>query len=387
MSLEAITSRNSSLRPLAAAALLFSIGPAAIMLMPMIVGVYVEELGFNNRQAGLLASVEASGMALASLLGLSWVGRINWRVVTLCALGCCVMANLAAMGVSEFMPMVFCRAIASLSSGTAFAVSVASLGEQDHTERAYGYGLAVQTFLLIIIMALSARVIAVSGIDGLFGMLALLALLVALPVAWLPAHSNKAGQPDASAQRVNARIPLMILIALLATVLHFAGTVGFWTYLERIGDSAGHPTATIGSALAWALAAGMAGALLAAWVGERWGFNWPFIFSTLLLIAALCLSVGEISVAMLALTAIVFDCMWVYANAYQAALVARLDTRGRYVVLVPAAQGAGAMLGPALAALLIKGDDYMKVNLMSGICFILSLVLFLLAVRGIKKDT
>jgi len=352
----------------------------------MMVGVYVEELAYSNRQAGVLASVEAVGMSLASILGIFWVKRFNWRLIALIGLGCSIIANLLATGVNEFTAMLFCRGFASLAAGTAFAVSVASLGEQKKPEKAFGGALAVQTFLMIIIMGSSAAVIERQGVDGLFYMLALLALAVALPTAWLPVRSEKSldikvqSSPDSSSGRA------WIFVALIATALHFAGTVGFWAYLERIGDSAGHSTATIGTILAWALGAGMLGGLLAAWLSDRWGFAWPFVISTIILVASVGLMVGDINISLMALGAIAFDGMWVFANTYQAALVARLDKAGRFIVLVPAAQGAGAMAGPAIAAMFVRSDNYLPVNILAGTCFVISLFLFLLALRGLSAS-
>ena len=122
----------------------------------------------------------------------------------------------------------------------------------------------------------------------------------------------------------------------------------------------------------------------AAWLGNRWGFAWPFVLSTIVLVAAVVVAVGKISVPVLALSAIAFDAMWVFANAYQAALVARLDQYGRFVILVPAAQGAGAMLGPAFIALFVSSEYYLPVNVIAISCFIISLLMFLLATHGMR---
>ena len=125
---------------------------------------------------------------------------------------------------------------------------------------------------------------------------------------------------------------------------------------------------------------------MAAWLSDRFGFAWPFAISTVFLVISVALAVGDINVLLFAISAIVFDFMWVFANAYQIALVARLDTGGRFVVLVPAAQGIGAMAGPAIAAVFIQGDYYLPVNIMAIICFIFSLFLFLIVLPKFKNS-
>ncbi len=366
-----------------AGALLFSIGPAAMMVMPMIVGVYVDELGFSGRQAGLLAAVEATGMCVASLLGMVWVRTLNWRLATLLGLGCAVAANLLAGGIHEFTPMLACRALASLGAGTAFAAATASLGEQSKPETAFGIGLAVQTLLTTVMMALSAAIIEWQGIAGIFRMLALLAFAVALPVGWLPARSAKTAPVGEPAPHPGSTHGARIVAGLIGTVLFYAGALGFWVYLERIGHAAGHSNALIGTILAWSLAAGILGGMGPVWLSDRMSIARPILLTILLLIATVLMAVGKVTVPVFALSAIVFGALWVFATAYQAALIATLDRYGRYVVLVPAAQGAGAMIGPAAASLLVQGDEYLAVNVMAVAFFAVSLILFRIAMRGL----
>jgi len=387
MLLSAEVERRETHRPLLAGALLYTIGPAAILLMPMMVGVYVDSMGFSSRESGFLASAEASGMGIASILGIFWVRRLNWRRVAIFGLAITILANILATGIDNFIPLLCCRVFASLGAGTAFAVSVVSLGEQRKPERAYGIGLSVQTAMMILMLALSPSIIERWGIDGLYYMLASLGIIVALPVHWLPRESgkNQPIRPQGITDTASNIGPIMVV--LLATLIHFVGAVGFWAYVERIGDAAGHSTSFIATVLAIALGAGMLGAAIAAWLSDRFGFAWPFMVSTVVLVISIGLPVGNVGGLLLAFCVISFDFMWVFANTYQAALVARLDTDGSLVVLVPAAQGIGAMAGPALAAILIRGDDYLPVNILAGTCFLISLVLFLAALPRLKNSS
>ncbi|MFT6958330.1 MAG: DHA1 family inner membrane transport protein [Halieaceae bacterium] len=376
--------QRETLRPLAAGALLYTIGPAAIMLMPMIVGVYVDAMGFSGRESGFLASAEAAGMAIASVLAIFWVRRLNWQRVALFGIALSVVANLLATGIDGFLPMVCCRIAASTGAGTAFAVSVASLAERREPERAYGVGLVVETAMVILMIALSPLVIERWASDGIFYMLALLGIIVALPILWLPKRSEKLQQIER--EKMSKAVPNFgpIMVVLLATLIHFIGTVGFWTYLERIADAAGHSTAYIGTVLALGLGAGLPGAAVAALLGDRLGFAWPFITSTLVLVGAVVLAVGNINALVLAICAISFSFMWILASTYQFALMARLDAGGSLVVLMPAASGVGGMAGPALAAVLITESNYLPVNVMAGACFIISLCLFLIVLPRLK---
>lgn len=374
--------RSDSVKSLVAGALLFSIGPAAMLVMPMIVGAYVDELHFTDRQAGLLASVEATGICVASVLGIIWVRMLNWRVVTLTGLGCAIVANIAAAATNGFASMLVCRALTSLGAGTAFAAATASLGEQKNPQSAFGIGLAVQTLLTTLIMAMSAKILEWHGIAGIFLTLALLALVVALPVGWLPKRTQKSIPIDDPTLHSDPFNRVRIILGLAATAMFYAGALGFWVYLERIGNAAGHSSAMIGRILAWALAAGALGGMGPVWLGDRQGFARPIIIAMLILMGAVLMAAGNVTTVVFALSAIAFSGMWVFATAYQTALVATLDRLGRYTVLIPAAQGAGAMLGPITASLFVRSGRYVGVNMVVVGFFAASLILFVAAVRG-----
>ena len=53
-----------------------------------------------------------------------------------------------------------------------------------------------------------------------------------------------------------------------------------------------------------------------------------------------------------------FVAAWNYVLAYQMAIISELDRDGRYAVLMPAAQALGAIVGPAVAGIVILGIGY-----------------------------
>ena len=342
----------------------------------MLVGAYSNDLGFTERQAGFLVSADALGMAVASAFGVWWVKRVSWRTMAALGLGLALVANVLATGVGEFMMMMACRVFASVGTGTAFSVAVATLGEQHKSERAYGIGLAIQTVLMIVALALSPHILARWGLDGLFLMLAGTSLAVGAAISGLPQGSRKSANtkiPGGVSTKVSVGL---ITIALFATVFHFCGTVGFWTYIERIGNAAGLSNLFIGTTLAVSMCAGLFGALTAAWLSNRIGMLWPFVISGIGSIIAVGLTTQNASRESFAVAVALFQWVWLFVTAYQMALVAMLDRAGRYVVLVPAAQGIGAVIGPALAAVLIGDGSYLPVNFMAGGFILLSIVLF-----------
>ncbi len=58
--------------------LLYPVGPAAIILMPMIVGGLIDSYGFSEQQAGNIAALEGLGLVFASMLAAAWIRRVSW---------------------------------------------------------------------------------------------------------------------------------------------------------------------------------------------------------------------------------------------------------------------------------------------------------------------
>ena len=92
--------------------------------------------------------------------------------------------------------------------------------------------------------------------------------------------------------------------------------------------------------------------------------------------------IGEFGATVFFVCTSVFQAMFMLAVSYQMGAIARIDIKGRYLVLMTAAQGIGAAVGPSLAAALItESEDYSGINLMAGICCVASILLFLFIIR------
>jgi hypothetical protein len=73
-----------------------------------------------------------------------------------------------------------------------------------------------------------------------------------------------------------------------------------------------------------------------------------------------------------------FNFCWIFVDIYQAATIANVDRSGRYVSLLPAAQGLGNGLGPAIAATVLAwGFGYNGVFIMCASASILAMLVYL----------
>ena len=89
-------------RVLSILSLLSCFGAAVYFIAPLLVGGFVTELGFSNRQGGYIISAELAGFALAPIPAAIWVKRISWRTALYIAAGSVILMNLLTSTLTDF---------------------------------------------------------------------------------------------------------------------------------------------------------------------------------------------------------------------------------------------------------------------------------------------
>ncbi|MGB5104189.1 MAG: hypothetical protein WBO04_12865, partial [Steroidobacteraceae bacterium] len=83
----------------------YPLGPAAIILMPMLVGGVIDDFGFSEQQAGYIASLEGMGLVIASLLAALWIRKVSWTIVLATGLIATALLNILSANLTEFAPL------------------------------------------------------------------------------------------------------------------------------------------------------------------------------------------------------------------------------------------------------------------------------------------
>ena len=84
--------RNAPISIVAAIAISI-VGVFALMTQPMIIGIYAEALQFTEQQGNFIVIAEIAGGALASILAMFWIGKVNWRVAIVFALSVVIIGK------------------------------------------------------------------------------------------------------------------------------------------------------------------------------------------------------------------------------------------------------------------------------------------------------
>jgi predicted MFS family arabinose efflux permease len=250
--------------------MVYPIGPAAIILMPMLVGGLIDDLGLSEQQAGYIASLEGIGLVLASLVAALWVRKVSWIKVLALALIAIAVLNIISAQQSQYVGFLLVRFLAGFAEGSVFALTVAALGDNKHPDRAFGIAQVVQGAMMFFAFAGAAYILAEWSVSGLFYMLAGAATLMLLAL-WRYPSEGAQRVPGSSAGTGAPNYSGLIWIGLIASFLFFVSIFGFWAYIERMGQATGLSIETIGLALGVSQFAAIVGAGAAAIASNRYG--------------------------------------------------------------------------------------------------------------------
>ena len=365
-------------------AIVYPLGPAAIILMPMLVGGVIDSYSFSEHQAGYIAALEGMGLVVSSLLAALWVRKVSWVRALFIFFIANAIINAVSANCTDFMSLLVARFFAGMTGGSIFAITVTALGDNSHPDRAFGIAQVVQGVMMFAAFAVAPYILEQWDVSGLYYMLATVSVLMVLALKYYPvAGADRSITGSSTVGQESYRG--YIWLALLASFLFFSNLFGFWTFVERIGQSAGLSTETIGLALGFAQLGMIAGAVGVAVASDRFGRTLPMIITLLGMLVVLWVLAGQFSLISFYLGVALFQAVFVIGNCYQMGVIAKIDVKGKYLVLVTGFQGLGAAVGPAIAASLISEGDYSKVNIMAALLCVISILIFLFIIYRTRQ--
>ena len=375
---------DHSLRQTTLISAIYPVGPAAIILMPLIVGGLVDSYGFSEQQAGVIATGEGIGLVLGLLTAALWVRSVTWRLALLVGLTTYAALNFGSPLVDGHAGILVLRFLSGFVGGGVFAIVVAALGDNREPDRAFGIAQAVQGLVMGALFAWAPSLMSESGINSLFYLMAILALTTMIFVPQFPRRGvvDAAPVPADSAGDLPSSAPILLYLGLFGGFAYYLAVFGFWGFIERMGIRAGLEESTIGYALGISQLAAICGALLAAGAAQRFGRFLPLLIALVGQLWVLWVLVGQFSAWAFYAGACAYQGLYVMATSYQLGVIAHLDSKGKFIVVMTALQGLGAALGPSIAAALIDDGAYSGINVAAALTLTASLGLFLVLARA-----
>ena len=364
-------------RVVAAGAALSVVSIATFLLLPQFVEASVVELHFTEGQVGLLSALNLGGTTISSVASVLWVRRCSWRMAASLGLLGLLVVNVASMFCHGVVPFLALQGVIGLFAGSLYSLSLIVLSDCQRPDRGFAYAIGAQTVYQIFALVAGPFMIHHGGVNAMLGLFSGLCVIGALLVVHLPAHGRIARAATTGPGLLHAPA----LFALAGCFLFYVNITSYWTYIERIGTTAGLGLNAVSNSLAFGTAASMGGVFLATWLGFRRGLLMPIAVSTVAIILAAVMLTGTLQLTAYVISAVIYGNAWNLSMTYQYSTVNAVDRSRRGVALAPAFHNAGGAAGPAIAALFVSEHDHSSVIWIVIVSVLASLGCFMIALR------
>ena len=367
------------------------LGNSSLVVQPMIVGGLVDELKFTERQAGITASVELSGLSIGMVLLVLVGRRCPPRLLGFAAIASVSLANVVACTVHQFGGMLLVRFLAGFGAAMALAVFLAMGASQERPENTFAVVNAVSIAYSGALTPFAPHILSRWGLAGLFLTLAAIALLM-LPLTLglgdgrAPAVASKHEQRDSGTQFMP--LSRQIVMLLLMMLLLYMGHGSIWAYQQRIGVGLGLSDLQIGNMIGMSmLIGGVGGSLAARALGLRLGRVLPQYLSLGLSALGAILLVWGAAPWIFGTACGLVAMSWFYGLPYQMGLLAAFDPLGRANMAGVVMTTGGSAAGPAIAAMLVPHAGHAAIGAFAAACYVGCLLLVLPAAVALNRGS
>ena len=323
--------------------------------LPLILGALADQYGFTNPQIGWIGAAENAGMLLGSI-SVSVLGRrASFRVLTAAGIAIALAGNVITLGASSFATFCTVRLFTGIGSGLCYSAAVAALSLTRQAARNFSVFVVVLVVANSLELWLIPDAVSAWHAQGIYAVLSVLFLPPALLIAWIPHGASRgAGNAGEAAPVIEANAVGLAWACLLGVVFFCIAASAFYAYAERIGISVGMSEGSISNTLTLCNLFSLTGSMLAYALGRRWGQHRPQLGAIGVMIAVYVLWSMVLSTAAYISGVLIFFEVWSMVSVYQLSTLSGIDSSGRYVALIPAAQGIGQSAGPFLAGSLLE---------------------------------
>lgn len=337
-------------------AFLATAGLFYVNIMPAIVDGLIQALGFNNQQAGAVASANIYGAAAGALFVVFMVKRLNWRFASLLFLAGLICIDLVSLAVSAPELLVAMRFVHGFVGGMLVGTGFSVIARTIQPDRTFGVLLFVQFSLGGLGVMFIPGLVPEFGTKILFLSLVAFSSVTLLMLPFLPQFEARELPQPGQARTPIRWIPLGL--TLLSLFLFQAANMGLYAYIIGLGEFYGltqdYITTTLGVS-AWL---GLVGAGLVILVGDRFGYFRSLLGGVgLTALANWALQFSDMPFVFLAANILV-GITWAYTISYLLGLASRFDASGQMAALAGFASKMGLASGPAAAAFLMADNNY-----------------------------
>lgn len=361
-------------------------GAIIYLISPVLVGSAMDSLNLSSDRAGLLIASYFVGYTLITISAVAWLYRVNMRLVAVLSSIVFIASLLASAQVSNYASSILLMVFAGAGAGLLYGISITIISQSNDPDRNFGIVLAAQLVLGSGLLFAGPAYIGPNwGYPGILVAAAGFVGLMSLGILWAPSSVTSSLERDRGKE---VAVPITrILISIGAVLVWFTGYSGIYAFVERIGVDGGLTGQQIGLILSLTIITGLCGALSAAWLGDRYGKVKPHLIGAAGTVITILLLASKPVLIQYSIAIVFFTLSLNFWLAYMLGGVAAIDSSGRFAVLVTAALGIGATIGPAIAGGLIANSNYLPMLIFSSIAIGTGLIVIVSVLQRSTADS
>ncbi len=367
-------------------------GYAVMVGLPVISTSWVNNLGFTEVQVGYVTSADLFGLAFGAVIAYFTVAKYDRRHLAVGAATVAIVANLLCIYFQSYDATLILRLAAGIGAGLYTGIAVATIG--GHSRPAFAFGL--ELFAFAFSQAGELKFLPYLSIEGMYIAFAVTFVIGLAFISWLPRRPAEAaldvevdveesdGDHHVEHQHVPAYVPWLVLTAVVFTYINIGG---YWAYIELATVGSDASPEWVSSMLVYTSFFSLIGCLFAVLLSNRYGLSKPLLVTLVFQASIVLMLVFGITNYSVAFSMFAFNFCWIFVDIYQAAVISNVDRSGRYVSLLPAAQGLGNGLGPAMAATVLAwGIGYNGVFIMCASASIIAMLVYLYMYLMLRRN-
>lgn len=354
------------------------VGYAVLAGIPVLSSSWNSLLGYTEVQVGRVAGADLGGLAFGAVMASALITRVSRRVLVVISVMGAIAANFACIFYSDYAATLVLRFLAGSASGVFTGIAVATLGGRSSPTHAFNYLL----FAFAFVQGAELYFLPKFSMEEIYLAFGVSYLPVLLCLHWIPESKEEqditvqsGNTPDLDDTPEKPALPLILF--LVAMALTYINIGAYWTYIELAASDALLDSKWVSSLLVWASLASLLGCFVATVISDRLGVARPLLVTLIIQGASVSMLALGINEPIFFISLFSFNFLWIFIDVYQMGSIARFDPSGRFAALMPAAQGAGQMIGPnAAATVLAFNGGYGGIFIMCGCASIIACVLY-----------
>lgn len=358
-----------------------SIGFSGATIVPVWVADIGGRMGVEPWFGGLMASTQLIATAVANLLTPMFFGHVPPAKLAKIALPCAAFAYLLTQTGLPYVLFGAC-VVGGAFLGVVLNSTNRIVAESEHVQKGYSIFQVMEGVFSGVFIFIATLVVASVGLLQVYLCNAAVCAIAFLLI-WHRPVAKIAPRAVADVRGGKRALSLSAVFGLFAITVFFIGQNSILSYSVPIGRDIGLATPVITSIVSIALIVAFTGAILADFLGERWGLRIPIVGATLLLLVVFLVITFTNSqlVFFAGIFWMAFTTMFIVP--YFFTVLARLDSSGRIASVGPAFLLGGVALGSAMATTVMTNWGVSLIGPVAAVALFLSALLTLAATRKI----